>query len=99
MPYLDNESAFELESLPKSILVLGGRYIALEIAQMFSRLGSKVTVLQRSNRILPTETEDLTNELTNLLEKEGLNIVTGNQFQQVYEQNNNIILTLLQCYF
>lgn len=92
VPYLDNESAFELESLPKSIIVLGGRYIALEIAQMFARLGSKVTVLQRSNRILPTETEDLTNELTVLLEKEGLNIVTGNQFQSVYEENNNIVV-------
>ncbi len=92
VPYLDNETAFELESLPKSIIVLGGRYIALEIAQMFSRLGSKVTVLQRSNRILPTETEDLTNELTVLLEKEGLNIVTGNQFQSVYEENNNIVV-------
>lgn len=92
VPYLDNESAFELESLPKSIIVLGGRYIALEIAQMFARLGSKVTVLQRSDRILPTEAEDLTNELTDLLEKEGLNIVTGNQFQRVYEENNNIIV-------
>jgi len=90
--YLDNESAFELESLPKSIIVLGGRYIALEIAQMFARLGSKVTVLQRSNRILPTESEDLTDELTNLLENEGLNIITGNQFQSVYEENNKIIV-------
>ncbi len=92
VPYLDNESAFELESLPKSIIVLGGRYIALEIAQMFSRLGSKVTVLQRSDRILPAEAEDLTNELTNHLENEGLNIVTGNQFQQVSEQNDNIMV-------
>lgn len=92
VPYLDNADAFELESLPKSIIVLGGRYIALEIAQMFARLGSKVTVLQRSNRILPTEAEDLTNELTNHLENEGLNIVTRNQFQQVYEKNNNVIV-------
>ncbi len=92
VPYLDNESAFELKSLPKSIIVLGGRYIALEIAQMFSRLGSKVIVLQRSNRILPTETEDLTNELTEHLENEGLDIVTGNQFQRVYEENKNIVV-------
>ena len=75
VPYLTNESAFEFEELPKSVIILGGRYIALEIAQMFSRLGSKVTVLQRSDRILPTETDELTNALTGYLQDEDINIV------------------------
>jgi mercuric reductase len=48
--YLTNETAFEQETLPESLLVLGGRYIALECAQMFARFGSRVTVLQRSDR-------------------------------------------------
>ena len=68
---LTNESAFELDELPDSLIVLGGRYIALEIAQMFSRFGTEVTILQRSDRILPNEAEDLTRDLTGYLEGEG----------------------------
>ena len=83
VPFLTNESAFELTKLPESLLVLGGRYIALEIAQLFARLGSRVTVLQRSPRILPQESAELTDELTRHLESEGLRIVTGFTTQRV----------------
>ncbi|MGH7955583.1 MAG: FAD-dependent oxidoreductase, partial [Opitutaceae bacterium] len=58
--FLTNESAFELTALPASLLVVGGRYIALECAQLFARLGSRVTVLQRSARILPDQSPELT---------------------------------------
>ncbi len=58
--YLTNESAFELEELPRSMIVLGGRYIALELAQMFARFGTRVMGLQRADRIRPGESEDLT---------------------------------------
>jgi len=83
VPFLTNESAFELTELPESLLVLGGRYIALECAQLFARLGSRVTVLQRSPRILPQESAELTDELTQHLESEGLRIVTGFTTQRV----------------
>jgi len=92
VPYLTNKSAFELEQLPESILVLGGRYIALEIGQMFSRLGSKVTLLQRSSRILPTETADLTDALTTYLEQENMRIVTGNEFLKIYERGGHVVV-------
>ncbi len=75
--YLTNESAFELDDLPKSLIVLGGRYVALELAQMFARFGARVTVLQRSSRILPSETPDLTEALTGFLADEGIEVVTG----------------------
>lgn len=92
VPFLTNEEAFELEELPKSVIVLGGRYIALEIAQMFARLGSKVTILQRSDRILPTETKDLTNALTGYFEDEGIKVVTGNNFVSVQESTGRIVV-------
>lgn len=53
--YYINDTLYELEELPEHLIIIGGRYIALENAQLFARLGSKVTVLQRSVRILPTE--------------------------------------------
>lgn len=86
--YLTNEEAFELNELPESIIVVGGSYIALEVAQMFSRLGSKVTILQRSERILSSEQADLTDELDKYFTQEGMTIVTGNAIQSVSEENN-----------
>jgi mercuric reductase len=81
--YLTNESAFELEELPQSLIVLGGRYVALESAQMFARFGVEVTVLQRSPRILPEEMPDLTDALTRFLREEGIDVVTGVAVGQV----------------
>ncbi|NOX15049.1 MAG: mercury(II) reductase [Epsilonproteobacteria bacterium] len=90
--YLTNEEAFALDKLPKSLIILGGSYISLEIAQMFSRLGSKVTVLQRSNQILSSQQNDIANELRNYLKSEGLQIVTGNNIQSVLKKDGNIIV-------
>ncbi|MDP3070447.1 MAG: mercury(II) reductase [Opitutaceae bacterium] len=90
VPFLTNESAFELNELPESLLVLGGRYVALECAQIFSRLGSRVTVVQRSTRILPTESPGLTEELAAHLKAEGLGIVTGVAVQRVFKDGPGV---------
>jgi len=90
--YLTNETAFELEELPESLIILGGRYIALETAQMFSRFGSKVTILQRSSRILPTEMPDVTEELTRHFTDEGIQVVTGVRMERVEAVNGNVVV-------
>lgn len=90
--YLTNESAFELDELPRSMIILGGRYIALEIAQLFSRFGTEVTVLQRSDRILPNESEDLTRDLTEYLVAEGVRVVTGCDLQRVDRQGGEVVV-------
>ena len=90
--YLTNDTLFELEELPKSLIVLGGRYIALECAQMMARFGSKVTILQRSERILPTETPDLTDPLTGYLEGEGIEVVTGVVIQRVQRDGAGVVV-------
>ncbi|WKZ78764.1 MAG: mercury(II) reductase [Candidatus Kapaibacterium sp.] len=92
---LDSTSAFELKHLPESMIVLGGRYIALEIAQMFARLGTKVTVLQRSDRILPTEDADLTEALTGYLREEGLGIQTLVRVREVRRDGSGVIVSVL----
>ncbi len=93
--YLTNETAFELEELPESLIVLGGRYVALEIAQMFARLGSKVTILQRSERILPTESPDITDVLTSYFIGEGIEIVTGTQLEKVFRGGNGVTVQVV----
>ena len=92
VPFLTNESAFELTELPESLLVLGGRYIALECAQIFSRLGSHVTVLQRSARILPTESSVLTDELTDHLKADGLGVVTSVEVKRICEEGTGVAM-------
>ncbi|MGB9620598.1 MAG: dihydrolipoyl dehydrogenase family protein, partial [Armatimonadota bacterium] len=90
--YLTNESAFELNELPPSLIVLGGRYVALECAQMFARFGSQVTILQRSNRILPSESADLTEALTAYLSEEGIRVVTGVTVHRVRRLNGVVVV-------
>jgi len=67
----------DLDHIPKHLLILGGSYIGLEFAQMFRRFGSRVTVLEKSERIVPHEDEDVSEELTKILEDEDVNIRTN----------------------
>lgn len=92
VPYLTNETAFELETVPESLLVLGGRFIALECAQMFARFGSRVMVLQRSDCIMPDEAPDLTNALTGYLREEGLEIITGVSTLGVTQDKEGVVV-------
>ena len=74
---LSSDSALGLEAVPGSLAVLGGGPVALEFAQYFARLGSRVTVLQRGDRLLSGMDPDLGEELAKGLEREGLRILTG----------------------
>lgn len=87
---LTNESLYQLRELPEHVIVLGGRYVGLENAQWLSRLGAKVTVLQRSDRILPNEAADVTDELTRHLDAEGIRIETGVQLDRVETHSNGV---------
>ena len=88
--YLTNVTLFDLEEQPKSMIVLGGGYIALEIAQAYHRLGTKVTLLQRSPFVLSKLTPDISDELIKHLRREGMNIQTGLTFTSVTEENGQI---------
>lgn len=90
VPYLTNESIFELEELPESLIVFGAGYIALEIAQAYHRFGSKVTIVQRSARILSSQSEEISGELARHLQAEGIRIITGAHIEKVSRENNQV---------
>jgi pyruvate/2-oxoglutarate dehydrogenase complex dihydrolipoamide dehydrogenase (E3) component len=71
-PYLTNKEIFSLDSLPKSMIIIGAGPIAIEMAQAFSRLGTNVSVLQRSGQILSKEDKDMADEVMNVLIAEGV---------------------------
>ena len=72
--YLTNESILELEEIPKHLVVVGGGYIGLEFAQMFRRFGSEVTVVERNNRLMHREDEDISEEVMKIFRAEGINL-------------------------
>jgi pyruvate/2-oxoglutarate dehydrogenase complex dihydrolipoamide dehydrogenase (E3) component len=55
VPYLTSRSLLDLRDLPEHLLVVGGGYVGCEFAQMFRRFGSRVTLVQRADRLLPAE--------------------------------------------
>lgn len=72
--FLTSESVFEIERAPKSIVMIGGGPIAVEMAQAFTRLGIRTTVLQKGPGILPRDEPDLVATLTGLLRDEGVDL-------------------------
>ena len=90
VPYLTSKTLFELEQQPQSLIILGAGYIALEIAQAYQRMGTKVSIIQRSQSILSKETKDITDELEKHLSDEGINFLTGTTINKVWKEGANI---------
>ena len=80
---LNNESLFELEHLPKHLLVLGAGPIGMEMAQAFRRLGSEVTILNRSPGILRRDDAELSAMLLEHLRREGIQFVFGMEASKI----------------
>ncbi len=83
--YLTNVEALSLRNKPASMVVLGGRALGLEFAQMYSHMGTNATVLQRSDRIIPEEEPEISEALRQYLENEGIEIKTGVKVKRVYQ--------------
>jgi len=89
---LTNENLFTLEKIPESMIVLGGGAIAVEMAQAFVRLGTKVSMLQRSPHILSKMDQDAAIIVEEALKREGVNLVTGDTGKKVSRENGRIRL-------
>ncbi len=90
--YLTSESLFDMEEQPESLIVLGGGYIALEIAQAYHRLGTKIVLLQRSKNVLSRLNPEISEELLKHLRNEGMEIHTGIDFEEASENESGIIV-------
>ncbi len=72
--YLTNSSMMEVDFLPEHLVVIGGSYIGLEFAQMYRRFGSRVTVVERGERLIARDDEDVSAAVKEILEAEGVEI-------------------------
>src|SRR5262249_45082338 len=71
---LTHVEALELDRVPEHLLVLGGGYVGMELSQAMRRFGSKVTVIERNQRFMQKEDQDVCDALRNLFEDEGVEI-------------------------
>jgi len=86
--HLDSTSIMNLTQLPEHLIILGGSYIAVEFGQLFSRLGSRVTIIERGTHILQHEDEDVSGELKSILEKEGIQFYLQSEITEVRKGDN-----------
>jgi len=81
--YLTSDDVLELKEQPKSMIVLGAGPVAVELAQFYQRIGTNVTLIQRSQHILSFTDEDLARPVEARLQEESMIVYTGTQLQQV----------------
>jgi pyruvate/2-oxoglutarate dehydrogenase complex dihydrolipoamide dehydrogenase (E3) component len=80
---LTHVEALELDNVPDHLLILGGGYVGLEFAQAMRRLGSRVTIMERNDRLLHREDQDVSQALTQLFQDEGIVTVTNTNLGRV----------------
>ncbi|MGC0372337.1 MAG: hypothetical protein DGJ47_001049 [Rickettsiaceae bacterium] len=94
VPYLTNETLFDLKELPKHLVIIGGGPIGIEMAQSFNRLGSKVTVLE-GGIALPKDEPEFTSRLKSVLVSEGVSLQEGVQVQQLSKSTKSVEVSFL----
>ncbi|HCP76025.1 MAG TPA: NAD(P)/FAD-dependent oxidoreductase, partial [Ktedonobacter sp.] len=94
--YLTNEGVFDLMQLPASLIVVGGGPIGVELGQAFERLGSKITIIQGPERIMPREDTEVSETVSSVLTSEGINIVTNARFVKASRNGDKKVVTAKQ---
>lgn len=87
-PYITNKEIFSLDHLPESMIVLGAGPIAMEMAQAFCRLGSRVTVVQRSGQVLSKEDKEMADIVMEALQGEGVTFHLNSRLKSVKDLGN-----------
>jgi mercuric reductase len=92
VPYLTSYSALHLPCFPKSLLMIGGGVVALEMGQMFARFGTQVIILERSERLLQEFDARLTLKFEEILRSEGMQVMTEVEIERVDGRPEGICL-------
>ncbi len=90
--YLTSYSALRLKCFPRSLIIIGGGVVALELGQMFSRFGVRVTLVERGDRVLKDFDPRLTAIFEGILREEGVELYYGLEAQRVYRDGEDVCL-------
>ena len=94
-PFWTSDDVLDLDFIPPSVLVLGGGIVACELAQFLRRIGSKVTLIQRSLNILRDHSEAASAVIQQAFVDEGIGLFTGTQIQQVVHDRRGVTVRFL----
>ncbi len=89
---ISSTGAISLEKVPKSMVVIGGGYIGLEMGSVWSRLGSDVTVIEYLDHITPGMDREISKEFQKILTKQGIKFLLNNKVTKVKDDNNKVIV-------
>lgn len=92
--YLTNETLYQLDDLPGSLIILGGGVDGIEYASAFGRLKVETTVVEMATRLLPMADEELVNHLLQALQAEGIRLLTGAKAVSVRKTQTMVTLTI-----
>lgn len=84
--YLTSTTLLELKKVPKRLTVIGSGYIGMELGQLFHNLGSEVTLMQRSERLLKEYDPEISEAIEKALIEQGINLVKGATFERVEQE-------------
>lgn len=87
---LSSTEALQLEEIPGSLIVIGGGYIGAELGQMFSKFGTKVTIIEGMDSVLAGFDKDITRIVTKSMEKTGIEIVTNAKAESAEQTDKNV---------
>lgn len=88
---MDSDAVLSLETLPNSVVIIGGGVIGMEFATLFSELGAQVTVLEMMDRILPGTDPQIASQLERCLKRKKVKVMTGVQVQEIGDHIINYI--------
>src|SRR5579875_1268195 len=89
---LTSHEPMELKEQPESLTIVGGGYIALELGQFFTRLGTRVTILEPSKQILPSYEPEVGQTLTEILREEGITLLTSTKALSVRRDGSGVLV-------
>lgn len=87
--FLTNEEVFAVERLPRSLAIIGGGAIGVELGQAFARFGSEITIIEAGGRLLPKEDEEVSASIERFLRADGVNILLETKVVRVDKAANN----------
>jgi pyruvate/2-oxoglutarate dehydrogenase complex dihydrolipoamide dehydrogenase (E3) component len=89
--YYTSTSLLKLQQIPGHLLIIGGGYVGLEFGQMYRRFGSRVTILEKNDRLLIKEDEDIAAEVLKFLQEEEIDVLTNAEVIKVEKENGSIV--------
>ncbi|HBF4490021.1 TPA: dihydrolipoyl dehydrogenase [Clostridioides difficile] len=91
---ITSTEALDLETVPEELVIIGGGVIGCEFAEIFNSRGSKVTIVEMEDRVIPRMDKELSESLKYSLSKKGINVLTKKKVSEFKEEGNNILVCI-----